>query len=409
LKITSLTSDSESTVKPVVANEGELYFERGGPIQRFGERLADRWGWKHSVRVRIIAFLAVTWLPLLLLALAEGRALTADPGGSLLLDFGTYARFFVAAPLLIVAELIVGPRLKGAGLQLMQGGFIRPEDYPAFERAIARAAKRRESVWAEVVLVAIALAGSWMFSTEVVAGGTIATWRLASSPESPLGVSLTALWYRIVAVPILQFFWYRWLWRLLIWSGFLWTVSRLKLSLVASHADQAGGLGFLGTAHTSLGIFAIAFGSLLSAETAFLIVFRDARIQTFQMPFIVFLVVMELFILGPLLMFVPVLTRARLAGLNEYSLLVTRYNREFREKWILGQCPADERLLGSADIQSLADLGSSFEYIRGMKVVPFSLRVAIQLAIVASLPCLPLVLLVMPIGTLFDLLTKAVF
>lgn len=396
-------------MNPVVANEGELYFERGGPIQRFGERLAQKWGLSHSHRLRIVAFLSVTWLPLLFLALIEGRALTDDAGGSLLLDFGTYARFFLAAPLLIVAELVVGPRLKAAGLQLVQGGFVPPEDYPAFEQAIARAAKRRESAWAELVLVAIAVTGSWLLSTEVVAGGTIATWRSTSFPGTPLGVSLTALWYRIIAVPVLQFFWYRWLWRLLIWSGFLWTVSRLNLKLVPSHADQAGGLGFLGTAQMSLGIFAVGMGSVLSGETAFLIVFQDAQIQTFQVPFIVFLAITELFILGPLLMFVPVLTRARLAGLREYSLLVTRYNREFHEKWIAGQHPADGQLLGTADIQSLADLGNSFEYIRGMKVVPFSVRVVMQLAVVASIPCLPLVLLVMPIGTLFDLMTKAVF
>ncbi len=396
-------------MNPAVANEAELYFERGGPIQLFGERLADRWGWKHSVRVRIIAFLAVTWLPLLLLALLEGRALTADPAGSLLLDFSTYARFFLAVPLLVVAELIVGPRLKAAALQLVRGGFVRPEDYPAFEQAIARAAKRRESAWAELILVVIALTGSWMFTTEAVAGGTIATWRSASSPESRLGVSLTAIWYRVVALPILQFFWYRWLWRLLVWAGFLWTVSRLNLNLVATHADQAGGLGFLGTAHLSLGIFAVALSLVMSAETAFLMVFRDADIKSFQIPFAVLLLFVEVMFLGPLLMFVPVLTRARLAGLRDYSQLVTRYNREFHKKWILGQGPADERLLGSADIQSLADLGQSFEYIRGMKVVPFSLRVALQLAVVASLPCLPLVLLVMPIGTLLELLTKAVF
>ena len=40
---------------------------------------------------------------------------------------------------------------------------------------------------------------------------------------------------------------------------------------------------------------------------------------------------------------------------------------------------ADEPLLGSADMQSLADLGSGFEYIRNMKVLPFSLRAMMQL------------------------------
>ena len=95
--------------------------------------------------------------------------------------------------------------------------------------------------------------------------------------------------------------------------------------------------------------------------------------------------------------------------MRQYSLLVLGYNRAFHEKWIEGQVAEDEPLVGSADIQSLADLGNSFEFIRGMKVVPFSVRVMLQLAVVTLLPALPLVLLVVPIEKILDLMTKAVF
>jgi hypothetical protein len=43
-----------------------------------------------------------------------------------------------------------------------------------------------------------------------------------------------------------------------------------------------------------------------------------------------------------------------------------------------------------------------------MKPLPFNLRAMIQLAIVTSLPFLPLLLLVMPIAKIIELLTKAV-
>jgi hypothetical protein len=103
------------------------------------------------------------------------------------------------------------------------------------------------------------------------------------------------------------------------------------------------------------------------------------------------------------------LVRTRLEWLQDYSLLVTLYNRAFHEKWISGKPSTGEPLLGSADIQSLADLGNSYETLRGMKPFPFSLRVVIQLALVTSLPSLPLLLLVMPVGQILELLTKAVF
>ncbi|QDV30259.1 hypothetical protein Spb1_21870 [Planctopirus ephydatiae] len=395
---------------PVLANEADLYFERGGPIQRLGERLATSKGLGHSLRLRILGFLALTWFPLLIFALLEGRALGASPQESFLLDFGTYARFFIAVPLLLVAELFVGPRLRSAGIQFVQGGFIEPEDYPAFDRAIARVARWRESAWAELVIVGIALIGAWGFTAETVYGEGLATWRSTMrTTNTGVALSITGIWYRLIALPILQFFWYRWLWRLFVWASFLWTVSRLNLNLVASHADQAGGLGFLGVAHSCFGIFAFGLTSVLSAEAAFLMVFHGADIQTFQVQYIAILIVVEFIFLGPLLIFIPILMRTRLAWLHDYALLVTRYNRAFEAKWIKGEPFPDDSLLGSPDIQSLADLGNSFAFVRGMKPVPFSRMVVIQLAVVTSLPCLPLILLVMPVSKILELLTKAVF
>jgi hypothetical protein len=396
-------------MSPALANDGELYFERGGPVQRLVQRLALRLGLELTVRVRIVGFLLITWVPLLLFALMEGRAVGASPKESLLQDFATYARFFLAVPLLIVAEVIVGPRLRAAGLHFVDGGLVRPEDHLAFDQAIARAAKWRESVWPELLILGVAVIGSWTLTPETVYGEGLASWRSPTRAASDgLEVSLTGLWYHLVALPILQFFWYRWLWRLFVWAGFLWTLSRLDLNLVATHADQAGGLGFLGTAHTSLGIFAFCLSSVLSAEAAFLIVFEQADIETFKVPYVAILVVVALIFFGPLLMFVPILLRTRLAWLRDYSLLVDRYNRGFHDKWVAGKAPPDEPLLGSADIQSLADLGNSFRYIQEMRTFPFSLRALLQLAVVTSLPCLPLLLLVMPIDKIIDLLTKVV-
>ncbi|MBA4190315.1 MAG: hypothetical protein C0467_20200 [Planctomycetaceae bacterium] len=391
----------------VLANEAELYFDRGGPVQRFFNRLALRLGLQLTVRARIVGFLTITWVPLLLFALIERRALCASPKESLLQDFATYVRFFVAVPLLIVAELGVGPRLRGAGLHFLHGGQVRPNDLPAFDDAIGRAAKRRESVWADMLLLAVAVIVPWTATVDTLYGEGLATWRSPVRSDGS-GVSLTGLWYNLVAVPVLLYFWFRWLWRLFVWAGFLWSVSRLNLDLVATHPDRAGGLGFLGTAHTSLGIFGFCLSAVLSAEAAFLIVFEKVDIETFKVPYAALLLIVELLFLGPLLMFVPILIRTRLASLRDYGLLVDRYNRSFHEKWLLGKAPADEPLLGSADIQSLADLGNSFRFVEEMRSYPFSMRAILQLAIVTSLPCLPLLLLVMPIGKLLELLTKAV-
>jgi hypothetical protein len=68
---------------------------------------------------------------------------------------------------------------------------------------------------------------------------------------------------------------------------------------------------------------------------------------------------------------------------GEYGGLAARYTREFHEKWIRGRAPADEPLVGSADIQSLADLANSYEVVRGTRAVPFGRDTIIQLAVPA--------------------------
>jgi hypothetical protein len=389
------------------ANENELYFECGGPSYRLMQRIGLIRGDDPSVHRRVLCFLAITWVPLLVLSFVDGKALELqNPRQSLLLDFATYARFFLAVPLLIVAEVIIGPRLTAAGHQFVQGGLVPREEYPAFDRAIARVVRRRESSWAEVLILAIAVTAAWTISADTVYDSLAQNWSTVSS-ESGFRFSLAGFWYKFIAIPILQFFWYRWLWRLVIWSLFLGALSRLNLDLVPTHADQAGGLGFLGTAQMSLGILAVALTSVLSADAAFRIVFDGAPIENFRSVAIVVLVAAEVICLAPLVVFMPIMSRRRREALRQYSLLVIRYNRAFHEKWVTGKAPDDEPLLGSADIQSLADLGGSFEFIRSMKLVPFNLRMMIQLAVVTALPALPLLPLVMPWERILNLLTNA--
>ena len=92
------------------------------------------------------------------------------------------------------------------------------------------------------------------------------------------------------------------------------------------------------------------------------------------------------------MVFTPQLARAKRQGLRDYGALAERYVREFDAKWLRGGAPADEPLVGSGDIQSLADLGNSFEVVKGMRPVPFTWQTVLQLAVVTLLPVAPLLL-----------------
>ena len=114
-------------------------------------------------------------------------------------------------------------------------------------------------------------------------------------------------------------------------------------------------------------------------------------------------------ILGPMLVFGPKLEAAKRAGLREYGTLAQRYVREFDDKWLRGGAPAGEPLIGSADIQSLADLGNSYEVVRGMRWVPFTGQTILQLAVATLLPVVPLALTMISLEQLLERLLKLAF
>jgi hypothetical protein len=97
-------------------------------------------------------------------------------------------------------------------------------------------------------------------------------------------------------------------------------------------------------------------------------------------------------VLAPLTCFVPTLARVKREGARRYGLLATRYVDEFREKWMRDRRPQGEPLVGSADIQSLADLGNAYDVVREMRMLPLDRHALVTLAIVIALPYLPLTL-----------------
>ena len=83
--------------------------------------------------------------------------------------------------------------------------------------------------------------------------------------------------------------------------------------------------------------------------------------------------------------------------------------RDFDRKWLRGAKPRDEVLIGSADIQSLADLANSFEVVRSMRLVLVNKDAILQLGVALLLPILPLFLTVMPLKELLKRLAGIVF
>ena len=182
-------------------------------------------------------------------------------------------------------------------------------------------------------------------------------------------------------MPVFQFLVLRWYFRIFIWARFLWQVSRIDLDLEPTHPDGTAGLRFLALVERAYWPLLLALGTVLAGMMANRIFYEGAKLLDFKVEIVGTVGLLVFAVLGPLLAFTPQLRAARRKGMEGYGQLGQRYAREFDRKWIRGGRPADEPLLGSADIQSLADLRNGYLVVEGIATVPFSMRNVLTLAI----------------------------
>jgi len=153
----------------------------------------------------------------------------------------------------------------------------------------------------------------------------------------------------------------------------------------------------------------LAHGALFAGNLANRILHLGLPLLSFKYEIITLVVVLLGAVLLPLLVFAPQLAATKRAGLLEYGALAQRYAREFDHKWLRGGAPAGESLIGSSDIQSLADLNNSLQIISGMRLAPITRDTLIRLAAAIVAPLSPLVLTMMPLEELIKRLIAMLF
>ena len=280
-------------------------------------------------------------------------------------------------------------RIRPVVAQFVRGAHRRsPKTCRRFDQAIASALRVRNSVIAEVaLLVAVYTLGLWASQQQILALGA-ASW-YATPDAAQMHLTPAGYWYVFVSVPLFQFILLRWYFRFFLWFWFLWRVSRLNLRLRPIHPDRAAGLGFLGGSIDAFapdplrperpaGRTARQPRSSMRDET------RWASRWRWRLPGL-----LHGLVVGPLTVFAPSLWRARRDGtgrLRQPGQPVCRRVRGEVARW---QATRDQPLPGSADVQSLSDLGNSYRVIQDTRLVPFGWKDVTWLAAVAALPLLP--------------------
>ncbi len=378
----------------------------GGPLFQIFRRTHLCDDALRLLKRRMFVLTAIAWLPLLVLSVYSGHAFPGKVEIPLLADIETYARYFVALPLLIAAEVIIHRRLKPVVENFVMRGLVRDDELPKFNAMIASTLRWRNSVVLEAaLLVFVYTVGHWVWRNNIAVDS--ASW-YATTQGGDMHLTPAGRWWVLVSLPMFQFILLRWYLRYFIWLSLLWRISRLNLCLIPTHPDRTAGLGFLGRGSHAFWPILSGQGAVLAGMIATQIAYEGHNLLEFKVQIVGFIGFFVIAVLAPLLVFTPHLVRASRKGAGEFARLGVRYARRFEEKW-LRENPPDEELLGSSDIQSLADLGNSHSMASSVGFVPFGWNNVMALIMAAALPLLPLLFTLFSLEQLADQLLKVIF
>jgi len=186
-------------------------------------------------------------------------------------------------------------------------------------------------------------------------------------------------------------------------------ISRLRLNLISTHPDSAGGLAFISTGHRRFAVLVFAISSIYALQSV-KNTFGGASLHSFELELTVFFLICVAVVLGPLVAFSLPLIRSKLKASEHMEFFSAHYTQEFDEKWIQHKDSTQERLLGSPDIQSLADMKNSFEGVAKTRTFLPDRRTISILLIAYLIPVSPLLTTVIPlrqiVSEVFKLLQK---
>jgi hypothetical protein len=361
----------------------------GGPLHRLGCRLGLVRG-TDTVRIGLVLGLGL-WIVVVALAFISGISQRLFS----LSVIGAHVRLLVAIPLFFLAESWLAPRWTTFVSMLVSSGIVPRKELPALDFEVARTARWRDSWLPEAVCLLVAVLLS-MFGARLPLHGATTAYDASRDPT----VNAATLWYWTICMTLFRFLILRWLWRLGLWSYFLWRMSKVKLNLVPTHPDTTAGLGYLEVVHMHFTPLVLAVSAIQCASLAEEISSGTTAFEAAYPALALVLLVDAFLFLGPLFIFTPKLWACEVAGRRDYMDLGQEYVTAFDRKWVRGRSASEESLLGTQDIQALADLVGSVNVVRHMRWVPIGKSLLLSLAVAALAPVMPLLLLKYPIAEL---------
>ncbi len=368
-------------------------------MRRIGLIPADGLG----VGRRAAALALLAWLPIALWALIQRRAISGALDEPLLQHFGVSVSCLVAIPLFVLAEALVHARLAQLLPHFLSSGLVSQSDRARYLAIVAGIARLRDGTLPWVAILGVAV--TWSLAGSAGAGAHQLQWALEPG-ELSATLRFGGLWFVYVARPIYLILALGWLWRLVLLFLLLRRVAGLELSLVPTHPDRAGGLGFLDELPPAFALVPLALACVLASLWAHEVVYHGLHVSTLRLPAAAFLALAALLFLSPYLAFAGPLRRAKRRALLEYGGLVGLHGRLVRQRWVLGETVADTAILSAPELGPIADTAAIYESAARMRGLPIGMRAVLGLLAPSLLPLLAVFAIEIPVGELAGKLLK---
>ena len=346
----------------------------------------------QNTSVRILILCGVAWLPLLILTIIDGALFDAGVTIPLLKDVVPNVRGLIVIPLLVIADNVIEAMMARTLRYLRTSGIVpEPEQWRLNDLAEGMAAWIN-SKWVQLILVILAVGLSWWLQSDYTAmlkERGVTSWLLYLE-NGEINETMAGIWFLFVTSPLVSFLLYRWLWRFVAWSGFLYCLSRVKLDLYASHADLAGGLAVIGVGQCLFGIVFFILAAMISSEFAGNMLYQGETLVDVKRLVFVFICISIIVLLTPLLFFSKQLYQLKYEALIEYGALQYRGSRDFHKHWINEEA---KDLMDSMQPSAIADYGAIYGAISNMRIVPISPKMLVILVAALLTPFLPLLLI----------------
>jgi hypothetical protein len=266
----------------------------------------------------------------------------------------------------------------------------------------------RNSVVIEIgLLILTVMVGAWTWRDILTL--PVSTWYAVNRGGGGLRLTPAGWFYAFVSLSIFRFFLFRWLFRIFIWYRFLWQVSRMPLHFNLYHPDHAGGLGFLSVGSLAIEPVFVAQSVVISSFIYAHILYDRQRLPDFKMEIATFVILALIVLILPLTFFAIKLEYAGRQAKGEFGTLASHYVDDFRKKWVEGGAAPGDPLLGTPDLQSLADLANSFAVVNQMRLLPLNKQAVIRIVVFLVFPFLPLFLTMFPLEEVLKSLFNLAF